>query len=130
MRVDLDTSPSPLSGRDGPRRIPGGVIRPGTWLHLLRALNDLAGGAGELRDHAERAWASATFTGSRHAFTIDFTGLAAIDGAEDLIARLPDHEFAIPGQIVADATILAVEHRALPVPGLTLTCELLLVAEA
>ena len=84
MRVDLDTSPPPLSGRDGPRRIPGGVIRPGTWLHLLRALNDLAGGAGELRDHAERAWASATFTGSRHAFTIDFTGLAATDGAVTL----------------------------------------------
>lgn len=123
MLADVEAPPRP-------RRIPGGPVRPGAWLCLLRALAGLGGGAGELRLHSEREWASATFTGSRHRFMLDFVGPDAIDRAEDLIAALPDHEFTIPGQIVADAAIVAVDHRVLPEPGLTLTCELLLVAES
>ncbi|MBC2668651.1 hypothetical protein H7F53_05820 [Novosphingobium piscinae] len=90
----------------------------------------MAGGTAELQLHSEHAWASATFAGSRHRFTLAFTGLAAIARGEDLIAALPDHEFAIPGQIVADTAIIAAEQRALPTPMLVVTCELLLLAEA
>ena len=122
MRADLDRLP--IS-----RRIPGGPVRPGPWHQVLRALMELGGGAGELLLHSQRDWASATFAGSRHRFTLDYAGMEPIERAEDLIAALPDHEFRIPGQIVADAAVVAVEHRALPEPGLTLTCELLLLAE-
>ena len=104
-------------------------MRPGPWQHLLRALITLGDGSGELLEHSQRDWASATFTGSRHRFTLDYAGADPIDHAEDLIAALPDHEFHIPGHIVADATVVAVTHRVLPEPGLTLTCELLLLAD-
>ena len=49
---------------------------------------------------------------------------------EALIAELPDHEFAIPGQIVADAAITAADHVLAPAPCLTVTCELLLLKDA
>ena len=46
------------------------------------------------------------------------------------VAELPEHEFAIPGQIVADAAILEVEHRLIPEPRLVVQCELLLLEES
>ena len=48
----------------------------------------------------------------------------------NVVAELPEHEFAIPGQIVADAAILEVEHRLLPEPRLVVQCELLLLEES
>ena len=52
----------------------------------------------------------------------------AIEGGEALIAALPDHEFALPARLVADATVSAVEHVAQP-PRLTVCCELLLLED-
>jgi len=46
-----------------------------------------------------------------------------------LIAELPDHEFALPGQLVADASVSAVDHALAPSPRLTVTCELLLLED-
>jgi len=37
----------------------------------------------------------------------EFCGPEAMAAGEELIERPPDHEFAIPGQLVADATITA-----------------------
>ena len=96
---------------------------------LQRALQDLARNSATIRHHSEREWASATFSGSRHRITLGFAGAAAVAAGERFIADLPDHEFTIPGQIMADAVIQAVEHRLLPEPELTLTCELLLLAD-
>ena len=48
---------------------------------------------------------------------------------EEFVAALPDHEFAIPGQLVADATVAAAETTLLPQPRLAVTCELLLLEE-
>ena len=104
--------------------------RPG-WAgrHLQRAVLALGSDLADLRDHAEREWASATFAGTRHRLVLHFAGAAAIAAGERFIAALPDHEFALPGQLVADAAIVAVDHVLVPDPGLTLVCELLLLSE-
>jgi hypothetical protein len=44
------------------------------------------------------------------------------------ITFLPEHEFAIPGQLVADAAVVEVDHRLTP-PRMIVTCELLLLEE-
>lgn len=100
------------------------------WLALLSALFDLAQGQAELVRHSERNWASATFAGTRHSVTLAFTGVAAIAAAEALIEALPEHEFTIPDQLVADAAIVSVEQVALPEPRIVVELELLLLEDA
>ncbi|WP_240310880.1 hypothetical protein [Altererythrobacter sp. ZODW24] len=96
---------------------------------LRAALLDLAGGHGTVERHAERSWASITFAGTRHTVDLAFEGDDAIAAAERLIAELPDHEFAIPGQLVADAIMISIDHAMLPNPRLDVTVELLLLEE-
>ncbi|WP_324262893.1 hypothetical protein U4960_07375 [Altererythrobacter sp. H2] len=96
---------------------------------LREALVALAGGHGVVLAHEERAWASVTFAGARHRVTLEFAGDAAVAGGENLIAELPEHEFTLPRQLVADATVCAVEHVLLPKPNLRVECELLLVED-
>lgn len=97
---------------------------------LREALLALAGGHGEVLRHEERAWASVTFAGARHRIALAFAGEDAVAGGETLIAELPEHEFALPGQLVADASVCAVDHDLLPQPRLQVECELLLVEDA
>jgi hypothetical protein len=99
------------------------------WLSLLSALFDLGQGQAELLRHSERNWASATFAGTRHTVALAFNGTEAIAAGEALIAALPDHEFAIPGQIVADAAVVSVEQALLPEPRILVELELLLLEE-
>lgn len=100
------------------------------WMPLLSALLELGGGKGELVRHSERNWASITFAGTRHSVVIAFTGAEAVAAGEAFIDAMPDHEFAIPRQLVADAAIVAVDHTALPEPRLEVTAELLLLEDA
>ena len=100
------------------------------WMPLLNALLGLAGGKAELLRHAERAWASVTFTGTRHDVTLAFCGAEAVAAGELFIAALPDHEFAIPRQLVADAAVFGVEHILLPEPRLVVEAQLLLLEDA
>lgn len=93
------------------------------------ALMTLTGGAGTLILHEEKAWASITFAGTRHEVTLEFCGADAVVGGEELIERLPDHEFRIPGQLVADATITKVDHRFGAMERLEVTAVLLLLEE-
>ena len=97
---------------------------------LRAALLDLAGGHGTVERHAERSWASITFAGTRHTLNLAFEGDQAIAAAERLIADLPDHEFSIPGQLVADAVILSADHMMVPTPKLAITAELLMLEES
>lgn len=97
------------------------------WMALLSAVLELAEGKGELLRHAERTWASATFTGSRHTVALVFTGEEGVAAAERFIEALADHEFALPRQIVADAAIISVLQEALPGLQITLEAELLLL---
>lgn len=101
----------------------------GTWLAILSQMIAIANGAGALDSHEERPWASATFAGSRHRLTLEFEGVDTIRDGEALIERLPDHEFAIPGHLVADATVVSVEHSLAPHPKLRVVSELLLLRE-
>ncbi len=95
---------------------------------LLEALQELAGNKAQLIHHTERSWASITFAGTRHKVQLAFEGKDAIDAGECFIAFLPEHEFTIPGQLVADAAIVAVDHQATP-PRMVVTCELLMLEE-
>ncbi len=79
---------------------------------LVRALIALAGGHGAVVEHAMRNWASITFSGTRHHITLAFAGDEAIAGGDTLIALAPDHEFDLPGEIVADLAICEVRHHA------------------
>ncbi|MEO6388517.1 MAG: hypothetical protein ABIT16_08640 [Croceibacterium sp.] len=95
---------------------------------LREALLELAQGQASVLSHDEKSWASITFAGARHRIELVFEGDAAVQAGELFIAFLPEHEFAIPRQLVADAAITAVDHRLEP-PRMQVTCELLLLEE-
>lgn len=97
---------------------------------LRAAVLALAEGHGLAVSHKETAWASITFAGTRHSLQLVFEGSEAIEHGEALIAELPDHEFAIPRQLVADAAVTAVKSTLLPSPRMEVTCELLLLEDA
>jgi len=98
--------------------------------HLGTALVGLADGQGEILRHDERPWASVTFEGARHSLALAFDGAAAIPAGEAFIEALPEHEFAIPGQLVAEARVTAVDQRLAPEPRMEVTCEVLLLKDA
>lgn len=47
-----------------------------------------------------------------------------------MIAELPDHEFTLPGRLVAEAKVIAAEHSLVDGPRLTIEAELLVLDEA
>lgn len=96
---------------------------------LRAVLLGLAEAQGQILSHRETPWASITFSGTRHELVFEFTGIAAGKAGERFIAALPDHEFAIPGQLVADAVVNSVNHTMLPVPRLVVTMTLLLLED-
>ena len=59
--------------------------------HLLGALHALGDGQAIVLRHEERAWASITFSGARHAVVLRFAGDLAVAAGERFIAALPDH---------------------------------------
>ena len=97
---------------------------------LRDALVALGEHRAQILAHTERAWASITFAGTRHTLTLLFAGEEAAAAGERFVAELPEHEFAIPGQLVADANVTEVEHRLLPNARLVVTCEVLMLEEA
>jgi hypothetical protein len=104
--------------------------RVSTGERLREAVLALAGGQGQALRHTEAAWASITFAGTRHRLRLVFEGAEAVAAGEELVAALPEHEFAIPRQLVADATVCGVESTLLPAPRLVVECELLLLEDA
>ena len=95
---------------------------------LRAALLALTEGQATILSHEEKSWASITFAGARHRLELLFDGAEAVQAGELFIAFLPEHEFAIPGQLVADAAVTAVDHRLDP-PRMQVSCELLLLEE-
>lgn len=96
---------------------------------LRDEIQALAGGHAEILTHSEASWASVTFAGTRHRLDLAFAGIEAVDAAERFIAFLPEHEFAIPRQLVADAAVIAVDHRLDHDPRMEVRIELLLLDE-
>ncbi len=115
-------TPSPRGRRYRPKRTTGDRVR--------EALLMLAEGRASLLSHEEKAWSSITFSGTRHEVMLDFDGKEAVQVGEDFIANLPEHEFAIPGQLVADATVREVEHRFSADERMVVTAVLLLLEES
>lgn len=105
------------------------VHRRTVGCRVREALNTLMQDRAEICAHSEAPWASATFSGARHRLECVFSGHQAMPAGEAFIDALPDHEFALPGQIVIDAQIVAVDHRLSPDPRMAVTVELLLVEE-
>jgi len=116
MRADLPLLRVPIH----PRRSPDDDLR--------EALLALAQGQAAILRHGEKRWASVTFTGARHRIELLFEGADGVDAGELFIALLPEHEFAIQGQLVADAAVTEVDHRLDP-PQMRVNCELLLLEE-
>jgi hypothetical protein len=104
------------------------VARRSPAIRLREQLLALARGQAAVLAHEEKAWASVTFAGARHRAQLAFEGAEAVEAGECFITFLPEHEFTIPGQLVADAAVIEVDHRLDP-PLMRVTCELLLLDE-
>ncbi|MDT0575042.1 hypothetical protein RM533_02450 [Croceicoccus sp. F390] len=96
---------------------------------LADAVLALSGHAAALVIHTQMPWASITFSGARHTMKLVFSGQGAVRAGEAFIAALPDHEFGILGQLVADAAVKAVESRWLPEPWMNVDIELLMLED-
>ena len=77
----------------------------GTALRLIRQLGELFGPGAQPGQRQEREWASATFSGARHSieYRLPLPGPDAAPPA--VLMTLAEHEFALPGDIVADCTV-------------------------
>ena len=103
-------------------------VRREPRIGLREQLFALAKSQATIVSHQEKAWASITFAGARHRLELLFEGAEAVEAGELFIAFLPEHEFDIPGQLVADAAVTGVDHTLDP-PRLRVSCELLLLEE-
>lgn len=84
----------------------------GVAARLIHSVLDLCGPGSELIGAHEREWASASFSGARH--SLDLLVPANDEGSPlpDAVRLLPDHEFALTSQIVADCSVtLGQRHR-------------------
>ncbi len=59
-----------------------------------------------------------------------FAGSEPVSAGELFIDALPEHEFVIPRQLVADAAVVRVDHTMLPEPRMEVEVQLLLLNEA
>lgn len=72
---------------------------------LLAQLIAVLGPNAQLLHAHEREWASITFSGARHHFVLEIPEQAATDpGFLRALAGLPEYDFALSGEIVADCT--------------------------
>ena len=122
MHIEIKSAPRPSASASKRKR------RRSPGEKLIEALMVLARGKGAITRHTERSWASITFAGTRHRVEMLFEGDEAVEAGECFIAFLPEHEFAIPGQLVADAAVTEVDSTLCP-PQLRVTCELLMLEE-
>ncbi|WP_225204611.1 hypothetical protein [Novosphingobium huizhouense] len=102
-------------------------VRPTMGERLAAAIARLAGERAQIVRHAETPWASVTFSGARHSLVLRFEGWEACDDGEAFIAELPEHEFTLPGVLVADAAVVRNDQVLLPEPVLEVEIELLLL---
>ncbi|TAD81915.1 MAG: hypothetical protein EAY70_04245 [Sphingomonadales bacterium] len=120
-QIEVKSAPAIAAAAYRPRRTLADRVRA--------ALMQLTGGHGTVLAHEEKAWASITFAGTRHEVVLEFCGPEAVAAGEELIERLPDHEFTLPRQLVADATVTKVDHRFAAMERLEVTAVLLLLEE-
>jgi hypothetical protein len=98
---------------------------------LLRALLHRAGVDRDrilLMDFRSMTWNSLTFDGERHQITLRVPGPDARTVVDHLLDGLSDHEFTIPGHVVADIFCLG-DARFADDGSATLDLEALTVAD-
>ena len=71
---------------------------------LLHALRALLPGA-DINVLTERPWYSLTFSGTQLCLSVAITDAKMLGEAEILSQKLSEHEFVLPGQIVADISV-------------------------
>lgn len=76
---------------------------------FLRALQALLPDA-QITVSALRDWRSMTFNGQQLFLSARMTGEDVHQRARIFSEQLPEHEFAIPGQLVADASVVAIRE--------------------
>lgn len=103
--------------------------RLATAERLLRSVRAIAGPLAEVVSQTETPWASITFSGSRHTLVLRFAGSDAVSDGELFVTALPEHEFRVRSQLVADAAVTRVDHELLPAPLMEVECEILLLSE-
>lgn len=103
--------------------------RLATAERLMRGVREIAGPLAEVISQSEAPWASITFSGARHTMVLRFAGSDAVSDGERFVALLPDHEFRVRGQLVADAAITRVDHELLPAPLMEVEFDILLLDE-
>lgn len=91
----------------------------------MRQIGEIAAGAGSMTHHDQCSWESITFAGTRHRMKWAFEG-DDVAGGEQLLAQLAEHEFVIPGHLVAGAAVKSVDHRMFP-PLLVVELEILVL---
>lgn len=123
--ADFETKSANASARTTTRYRPRRTLSD----RVHDAVMALAKGEAEMLSHEETAWASITFAGTRHEMVLDFQGAQAVEAGENFIANLPEHEFTIPSQLVAEASVTEVDHRFGADEQMTVTAVLLLLEE-
>lgn len=98
-------------------------IRGDRW--LVRQIEQLALGLGLMVLHEQCSWSGGTFSGVRHRLLWAFEG-DEVRGGEHLTARLEEHDFDVPGHLVAKAEVTDVIYRADP-PRLEVRLEILVL---
>lgn len=81
----------------------GAAMQSGIAGRIVRQLHALAGEGAQLLRTEQRDWASATFSGARHLIDL----LVPAPALARVLADLPDHDFGLGGEIVADCTASA-----------------------
>lgn len=87
---------------------------------LSDALPDLLPSAVVTR-RRETDWHSATFSGRR--LVLELRTIASVEAVDAFTLQLADHEFAIPGTLVADIMVAARDGEVLTVEALLLDDE-------
>lgn len=113
----------------------------GTPAHLVKAFARLAAEPATttpmfpmlvVESITSRPWSSATFDGERHRFELRLLGDAHAvgEGLDRLIEQLPEAEFDLPGEIVAEAKLVAVRADPDPrVAALALVIEVISIVD-
>lgn len=91
---------------------------------LVRTVLNGLGPDATLLGADEREWASATFSGARHGLDLAIRLAAAETPPPPFLAQLPEWEFDLPGEIVADCAVTLGQRRRLPGGGWQLPCRL------
>lgn len=108
------TSPKPAPSLSVPSTHTRQRVRARDWprpprrdphTRVIAQITELAGTNASVIASSSRPWASATFIGAQHRVILRFLGEAALERATCFASALPEAEFTISGQIVADACV-------------------------